>query len=115
VGTRLGVWLDRHGTGPQLLGARAGKIDRSFPVHAGSRRNIRIQLIAGDHADPVMFPPFIVRIRGEAMNLFHGPGSVLVSTVWLEFVWTAVRVKVSAGARFTLDPKVHVFAVAATR
>ena len=40
VGARLRVRLDRHGTGPQLLSADAGKIDRSFPVHAGSRRNI---------------------------------------------------------------------------
>ena len=62
----LGVRLDRHRAGPQFLRAGAGEIDRGLAIHAGRRRHVGVELIAGNDAHAVVLPAFgiVVRMSG---------------------------------------------------
>src|SRR5437868_8194834 len=46
--------MDR--AGPDLLRPDAGKVDRRGAVHAGGLRRVGVELIAGDHLDPMLLP-----------------------------------------------------------
>ncbi len=52
----LGVGLDRHGAGPDLLRSDPRVVDRRLTEHAGSLRGIGVELVAGDHPDAVVLP-----------------------------------------------------------
>jgi hypothetical protein len=58
----LGIGLDRYRSGPQFLRANAGKIDRGLAVHSRRRRNIGIELIAWNDANPIVFPALRVLV-----------------------------------------------------
>src|SRR6267142_6636083 len=58
----LGVRPDGHGARPQFLRAGAGEIDRCLAVHAGRRRHVGIELVAGDDANAVMLPALGVAV-----------------------------------------------------
>ncbi len=67
---RLRVRLDRNGTGPDLLGADAGVIDRGLSEHArASARGVGIELVALDHAYTVVFPARCGWFRVMGMRL----------------------------------------------
>lgn len=55
----LGIGLDRHGPGPNLLGANACMIDGRLPIHAGRLGRVVIELVPLDDANAVMFPPVL--------------------------------------------------------
>ncbi|MDF9789794.1 hypothetical protein M2440_000495 [Methylorubrum extorquens] len=52
----LGVGLDRHGAGPDFLGADPCGVDRRLPEHAGRLRRVGIEPVAGDHPHAVVLP-----------------------------------------------------------
>ena len=70
------VRLDRHRAGPQFLRADTGEIDRRLAVHAGRRRHVGIELMAGNDAHAVVLPAFgvLVAMRMTRRVLFgHVP------------------------------------------
>ena len=71
----LGVGMDGHGAGPELLRAHPGEVDRCLAVHAGGLRGVGVELVAGDDPDAVKLP----RWRRLAM-LVRLPGRVVVGT-----------------------------------
>ena len=52
----LGVGVDGHRAGPQLLRADAGEIDRRGAVHARGLGGVGVERAGGDHPHAVMFP-----------------------------------------------------------
>ena len=60
----LGIRLDGDGAGPQFLRADAGEIDRGLAVHAGGRRHIGIELIAGNDPDTIVLPAALAVAMG---------------------------------------------------
>ncbi len=69
VGAGLGVGLDAHGAGPQLLRADARVVDRGLAVHAGCLRGIAIERLARNDAHAVVLPFFVVVV------MCHGSAS----------------------------------------
>ena len=63
MGAGLGMGVDGDRAGPQFLGADAGEIDRGLAVHTGGRRHVGIELIAGNDANAIMLPAFVVPVR----------------------------------------------------
>ncbi|GJE46202.1 hypothetical protein AEGHOMDF_5402 [Methylobacterium soli] len=70
----LGVGLDRHGAGPDLLRTHARVVDRRLAEHAGRLGGVRIELAARDHPNPVMLP---ARFPGRAGAGLPGLGGSL--------------------------------------
>jgi uncharacterized protein YjbJ (UPF0337 family) len=56
----LGIRLDGHGAGPQLLRAGAGEIDRGLAVHPRRRRHVGIKPVAGNDPHTVVLPALVV-------------------------------------------------------
>ena len=54
--TGLGVGVDVHCAGPQLLRADAREVDGRLAVHAGRLRGVGVERIGADHAHAVVFP-----------------------------------------------------------
>ena len=81
----LGVRLDADRARPQFLRADAREIDRGRAIHAGRRRHVGIELIAGNDAHAVMFPALIVDDRG------HGGNACGHGRSWAAFCWFRAR------------------------
>src|SRR5215469_7343969 len=56
VRSGLRIWLDCHRAGPELLCAGAREVDRRLTIHAWRRWHVRIELIARDDANTIVFP-----------------------------------------------------------
>ena len=52
----LGVGMDRHRAGPDLLRAGARQIDGSRPRHAGRLGGVGVELVARDDLDAMLLP-----------------------------------------------------------
>ena len=70
VSAGLGVGIDMHRPGPYLLRADASMIDRRGALHAGRLRGVGVELVAGDHLDPVDLP--VNGARRPAVVIVHG-------------------------------------------
>ena len=60
----LGIGVDGHRPGPDLLRADAGMIDRGATVHAWGLRRVGVERSRRDHPHPVMFPLFFLIVHG---------------------------------------------------
>jgi hypothetical protein len=79
--TGLGVRLDADRARPQFLRADAREIDCGRAVHAGRRRHVGIELIAGNDAHTVMFPAIVMIVVMVGMRVVmagHGTCFLLV-------------------------------------
>ncbi len=67
-----------HRAGPQFLRADAREIDRGRAVHAGGRRHVGVELVAGNDADAVMLPAIMIVVM-VGMRRDHGRSWILLS------------------------------------
>ena len=56
VGAGLGVGVDGHRAGPELLRADAGEVDRRLAIHAGCLGRVGVELAGRDDAHAVVLP-----------------------------------------------------------
>src|SRR5262249_50559399 len=56
VRSGLRIWLDRHRAGPELLRTGTCEVDRCLTIHTWRRGHVRIELIARDDANTIVFP-----------------------------------------------------------
>ena len=56
MGAGLGVGVDGHGAGPDLLRPDAGEVDRRGAIHARRLRGVGVELVAGDDPDAFRLP-----------------------------------------------------------
>ena len=69
VGAGLGVGVDVHRAGPQLVGADAGEVDGGLAVHARRLRGVRVEPVAGNDAHAVVLP--CRRVCGMLVAVAH--------------------------------------------
>ena len=75
VGAGLGVGVDVHRAGPELLGAHPGAVDGGGAVHAGRLGGVRVQLVAGHDAHAGMLPAVGREIVAVVAVVRHGDRS----------------------------------------
>ena len=56
MGAGLGVGVNVDGAGPQLLRPDTGEGDGRLAVHARCLGGVRVELVAGHHAYPIVLP-----------------------------------------------------------
>jgi hypothetical protein len=75
VHARLGVWLNSHCSGPDLLGTDTGVIDRGLPEHAWCLDRIGVKPVALEHPHPVMLPRHCVVMGMVGIRRKSGVGT----------------------------------------
>ena len=63
MGPGLGIRVDHHGAGPQLLGAGTRRGDRRGPVHARRLRRVDVELVGVHNANAVQPPVGVAVVR----------------------------------------------------
>src|ERR1051325_1993727 len=66
----LGVGMDVHGAGPDLLCAHSGEIDRRSAVHPGGLRRVGVELVARADLDTALLP---IDVAGVVMLAHRVP------------------------------------------
>ena len=65
MGAGLGVGMNGHRSGPELLGASPRIVDRRPPVHARGLGRVAVERSCRDDPDAVIFPPAFGIVHGS--------------------------------------------------